>query len=121
MWNSIDIIKLDRLLGDYEGYKAKVEEVNVRAKKRLELKPFLMWLVENAKDDIDLTDSIGVVEKGDFENKFDKKFVEENFEDLASLWFKGLNSQADFGIVLDCMEDDWIWQNYQVWLKKNPK
>jgi len=66
--------------------------------------------VENTKDDgvpvWDLTDSLGIVTPEDFENVFDKKTIEKNYDELTHLWFKGLNYMVDFGMLLDCVKEE---------------
>jgi len=35
-----------------------------------------------------------------------KEFIEENFEELAHTWFKGLEAQMDFGVLLECVREE---------------
>lgn len=91
MWKAIDVTKIERLLDKYNKSDKSI--------------PFGEF-VEDQEDEWDWVDSVGVVTKGDFSEAFKDKFIEENFEDLAHLWFKGLNAQVDFGIVLDCVKDE---------------
>lgn len=93
VWDSIDIRKIDDLLKEFE--KASIVK---------ELR-FEEWVKKNHPDEIDVTDSVGVVTEGDFENNYSKKFITENFDRLGDLWFKGLNAQVDFGIVSNCAKD----------------
>ena len=96
MWKSIDLKKIDELLKEYKDFGFEDET-------------FCKFIERTSDDNIpvwDLTDSIGVVTKQDFENNFSKEYIEENFEDLASEWFKGLNAQVDYGIVLECIEEE---------------
>jgi len=91
MWKSIDIKKLDILLLEYN--------------KSFKQKSFSEFL-EEKEDEIDITDSIGIVTKGDFENNFSKEFIEEHFENLVSAWFRGLNAQVDFGVLEEVVKDE---------------
>ena len=93
MWTSIDITKLNRMLKLYNNSD------------KMKFKNFEKF-VESHEDDLDITDSVGVVTKGDFENNFDKDFIEENFDDLAYAWFRGLSGQADFGILGDVIKEE---------------
>ena len=96
MWKAIDLKKIDDLHDEFHSL-------------RLEDETFSKFIERTTDDEIpvwDWVDSIGVVTPQDFENNFDKKFIENNFEDLADLWFKGLNAQVDFGVVLECVEDE---------------
>lgn len=96
VWKSIDIRKLDKLLEEYKDMKYKEESFS----------EFVEGTKDNNEYVWDLTDSIGVVSKGDFERTFTKEFIEKHFEDLAELWFKGLNSQVDLGIILGCIKEE---------------
>jgi len=91
MWKAIDTKKLNRLLELYN-----------KSRKSKSFEKF----VESHEDDIDFVDSVGVVTKGDFENNFDKDFIEEHFEDLIRAWFNGISSQVDFGIIEGCVKDE---------------
>ncbi len=54
----------------------------------------------------EIHDNIGTVTKGDFLQFFRKEFVDENFEKLAHAWFRGMSGQVDFGIILNCVKDE---------------
>lgn len=105
MWKAIDIDKLDNLLKDFNNSNNK---------------SFSKFVEE--KDDFDWVDSVGVVTPEDFENDFSKEFIKKNFKDLAGFWFAGLNSQVDFGVVLDCVKDNMQENNQtQIVLDKENK
>ncbi len=91
MWKSIDIKKLDTLLEEYN-----------KSNKSKSFSEFL----ETKEDEIDIIDSVGVVTKGDFENNFDKDFIDEHFDDLAHNWFNNVNSQVDFGVTESDIKDE---------------
>lgn len=59
------------------------------------------------ESDNEIYDHIGTVTKADFLNDFKKKFVDENFEELAHSWFRGMESQVDFGIILEVIKDQY--------------
>ena len=110
MWESIDIDKLDKLLGEFnklKGYKEKFSQ-------------FLQRKEKEGGDIIDITDSVGIVTPEDFENKFDEDFIKQNFEDLAHDWFNGLEGQADFGILLDVVAENFEEQ-YKEWKEDSVK
>ena len=95
MWKAIDLTKIDEILGEFKDYGQDGET-------------FSKFIERTSDDEIpvwDWVDSVGVVTPQDFEGKFDKQFIEENFEDLANCWFNGLNGQIDFGIVLECVKE----------------
>lgn len=101
MWKSIDISKLDELLENYNRMKNEGKTFS----KFIEVSGLVKDDGLNIPD-WDWVDSIGVVTPEDFGGAFDKEFVEEHFEELADLWFKGINSQVDFGIVLECIKEE---------------
>lgn len=65
--------------------------------------PKLEALKREQEDEI--YDHIGTVTKGDFELYFKEDFIEKNFQELAHAWFRGMEAQVDFGIILDCIKD----------------
>ena len=101
MWKAIDLNKIDELLKDYKAFKHKRETfsefIDVSGLIRDDGIKIPDW---------DWVDSVGVVTPQDFEEVFDKEYVEDNFDDLAHTWFNGLNGQIDFGILLDCVKDE---------------
>jgi len=95
MWKAIDLKKIDDLLIEYGDFKSDNEI-------------FSKFIERTTDDEIPVWDyvgSIGVITPQDFENNFDKDFIERNFEDLAHFWFKGIDAQVDYGMVLECVED----------------
>lgn len=96
MWKAIDLKKLNDLYLDYPKDKLSGETFS----------EFVEGRVINDSPIWDWVDSIGVVTPEDFENNFKHKFIQKNFEELANLWFNGLNGQIDFGIAGDCVKDE---------------
>ena len=96
MWKAIDLEKINTLLNEYKDFGMGGETFS----------KFIERTSDNGIPVWDYVDSIGVITPQDFENNFDKDFIEKNFEDLANLWFNGLNAQIDLGIVLSCVEDE---------------
>jgi len=94
----IETGKLDELLAEY--IKSRKQDRNIKFSEYVEA-----LLDETGEPIAELVDSVGIVKKADFEGAFQKPFIDEHFENLAEAWFKGLNSQVDFGIVLDCVKD----------------
>lgn len=97
MWKAIDLRKLDDLLREFLDYRHGGEK----------LSDFVESTIDGGFPAWDLVDSIGVVTPEDFGNDFDKEFIEQNFYDLASDWFKGLNGQVDFGILRNVIKEQW--------------
>ena len=107
MWKTINLDKIDELHKEFHSL-------------RLERETFSKFIERTADDEIpvwDWIDSIGVVTPQDFEETFDKDFIEENFKELAHDWFNGLQGQIDFGILLDCIKEDWD-DRYEEWKEK---
>ena len=98
MWKSIDVNKLDKLLEEYRefGHEKEGEMFSDFIKSTTD-DEFPVW---------DYTDSIGIVTPEDFKKDFSMDFIEHHFEELANLWYKGLNTQVDFGILLECVKDE---------------
>jgi len=94
MWRSIDLTKLDKLLEEFKDYGSEGESFSS--------------FIETTKDDEtpvwNWVDSVGVVTPQDFEGKYGEDFIEDNFQGLANQWFNNLNSQVDFGSVLECID-----------------
>lgn len=119
MWKAIDLKKIDELyklfnfinkdnknlvLGDFKEF---IESAGENKKGKGDGFPVWDWV-----------DSIGVVTPEDFEGAFDKEFIEKNFEDLAHDWFSGLCGQIDFGMLLDCIKEDWE-DRYEKWKERS--
>ena len=86
MWKSINISELNKLHHEFDSRRLANEKFDE--------------FVERVGD-WDTTDSIGIVTPEDFEGRFEKKEIEKDFEEFAELWFKGINSQVDFGMTLE--------------------
>ncbi len=109
MWKAIDLTKIDELLLNHKEYGSEGET-------------FSKFIERTSDDEIpvwDWVDSVGVVTKEDFENRFEKQFIEEHFEELANCWFDGLNGQIDFGIILENVKDEFNSRNEEHGEKEN--
>ena len=93
MMRMVETRKLDGLLEGYTWAKLK--------KPVLRFGEYAEGLVdEDGEPLVKLVDSVGVVMRADFESAFPKDAIDLHFDALAEAWFKGVNSQVDFGAVL---------------------
>ena len=96
MKQMIELNNLDQMQEEYNKWKKPKES-------------FRDYLLRKHNDNdwiVEWFDSVGIVSKGDFENHFKKKYIEDNFESLGESWFKGLSTQVDFGEVLNFLQDE---------------
>ena len=96
MRDMIEFDELDILGVEYREYIEKEGSKNLK---------FSEWIKKHHPDKVLCVDSVGVVMEGDFEADYSKKFIKENFEELAHCWFSGIENQVDFGIILECVTD----------------
>jgi hypothetical protein len=92
----VETCKLNKLLDEFKEYGFEDESFQT----------FVERTKNNGEYITELVNSIGFVTKEDFENTFSKDFINEKFEKLRHSWFKGLNSQVDFGILLECLKEE---------------
>jgi len=106
----IELGKIDELLKDYQTMRNRGESFSefIRVSKDADTEEY----------DWNWVDSVGIITKGDFAYDFDVEFLEENFDDMAHDWFKGMEGQVDFGILLECVKEEWKTKE-KLFLEKN--
>lgn len=107
--------KGERLREISQEYKASGRKLPLFTDK--EIRKATEKYLKDEKEELKAKDSIGIVCEEDFEDTFHKEFIQENFPELASLWFSGLANQIDFGIVLESVEDE-MRDKYAKWKEK---
>ena len=95
MRRMIELAELDALLKTYSRRKRKGETFSEFVEST-EAHGWPIW---------DWVHPVGIVMPSDIDAVFPKEFVKKRFDDLADCWFKGLREQVDFGILVDCVHE----------------